>query len=145
MIPFQLHRRIPLVRRPFYQRDEARREVILTTPFVDSIWMILALFSVSLGCVSTALAMNIALTSDLVTDGRYNGVAVSMLIMGGNLFGLAAPIVTGYIVAATSGFSGAFLIAGILLLTGAAVITAGAKQPERKSLELARKPLHGQA
>jgi ACS family glucarate transporter-like MFS transporter len=128
--------------------------VILATPFVDSIWMILALFSVSLGCVSTAMAMNIALTSDLVTDGRYNGVAVSMLIMGGNLFGLAAPIVTGYIVAATSGFSGAFLIAGILLLTGAAVITAGARQPiefpddapsERKSLELVRKPLHGQA
>jgi ACS family glucarate transporter-like MFS transporter len=77
-----------------------------------------------------------------------------MLIMGGNLFGLAAPIVTGYIVAATSGFSGAFLIAGILLLTGAALITAGARQPiefpegapsERTSLELARKPLHGQA
>jgi hypothetical protein len=26
MIPFQLHRRIPLVRRPFFQRDQARRE-----------------------------------------------------------------------------------------------------------------------
>jgi len=128
--------------------------VILATPFVDSIWMILALFSVSLGCVSTAMAMNIALTSDLVTDGRYNGVAVSMLIMGGNTFGLAAPIITGYIVAATSGFSGAFVIAGVLLLTGAAVITAGTRKPiefpdsatpETKSLELAGKPLHGQA
>ncbi|MEH2483721.1 MFS family permease [Nitrobacteraceae bacterium AZCC 2146] len=120
--------------------------VILATPFVDSIWMILALFSLSLGCVSTAMAMNIALTSDLVTDGRYNGVAVSILIMGGNLFGLAAPIITGYIVHATSGFSGAFLIAGVLLLTGAAVITTGAKRPiefpesaspELKSLKLA--------
>ncbi len=120
--------------------------VILATPFVNSIWTILALFSISLGCVSTAMAMNIALTSDLVTDGRYNGVAVSILIMGGNLFGLAAPIVTGYIVAATSGFSGAFLIAGVLLLSGAVVITTGAKRPiefpdsvspELKSLELA--------
>jgi ubiquinone/menaquinone biosynthesis C-methylase UbiE len=27
MIPFQLHRRIPFVRRPFYQRDQAREEV----------------------------------------------------------------------------------------------------------------------
>lgn len=120
--------------------------VILATPFVDSIWMMLALFSISLGCVSTAMAMNIALTSDLVTDGRYNGVAVSILIVGGNLFGLAAPIVTGYIVAATSGFAGAFLIAGVLLLSGAVVITTGAKRPiefpesaspELKSLELA--------
>jgi MFS family permease len=103
--------------------------VILATPFVESIWVILALFSISLGCVSTAMAMNIALTTDLVTDGRYNGVAVSLLIMGGNLFGLAAPIVTGYIVAATTGFSGAFLIAGVLLLAGALVITAGARRP----------------
>jgi hypothetical protein len=26
MIPFQLHRRIPLVRRPFFQRDQAIAE-----------------------------------------------------------------------------------------------------------------------
>ena len=26
MIPFQLHRRVPLVRRPFFQRDQAIRE-----------------------------------------------------------------------------------------------------------------------
>jgi len=26
MIPFQLHRRIPLIRRPFWQRDLARQE-----------------------------------------------------------------------------------------------------------------------
>lgn len=103
--------------------------VILATPFVSSIWVILTLFSISLGCVSTAMAMNIALTTDLVSDGRYNGAAVSLLIMGGNIFGLAAPIVTGYIVAATTGFSGAFLIAGVLLLAGALVITAGARHP----------------
>src|SRR5258706_13067218 len=77
------------------------------------------------------MAMNIALTADLLTDGRYNGVATSLLIMGGNLFGTAAPIVTGYVVAATGGYSGAFAIAGGLLLGGAAIIISGARSPIR--------------
>ena len=105
--------------------------VILATPFVESIWLIVALISVSLACVATAMAMNIALTADLLMDGRYSGVATSLLIMGGNLFGTAAPIVTGYVVAATGGFSGAFLIAGVLLLGGAVVILSGARHPIR--------------
>jgi MFS transporter, ACS family, D-galactonate transporter len=75
------------------------------------------------------MAMNIALTIDLLTDGRCNGVAVSLLIVGGNTFGVAAPIVTGYIVAATDGFSGAFSIAGALLLAGAAIVMIGANSP----------------
>lgn len=103
--------------------------VILAAPFVDSIWLIETLISISLACVATAMAMNIALTADLMTDGRYNGVATSMLIMGGNTFGTAAPIVTGYVVAATGGFSGAFLIAGVLLLGGAVIIMFGARKP----------------
>jgi dipeptide/tripeptide permease len=73
--------------------------------------------------------MNIALTADLMADGRYNGVATSLLIMGGNLFGTAAPIVTGYVVAATGGFSGAFVIAGCLLLGGSVVVMFGAQKP----------------
>src|ERR1700761_7334268 len=107
--------------------------VILATPFVESVWLIVALISISLACVATAMAMNIALTADLLTDGRYNGVATSLLIMGGNLFGLAAPIITGYVVAATGGYSGAFLIAGVLLLGGAIVIISGAQSPIRLS------------
>lgn len=103
--------------------------MILITPFVSSVWLIIGLFSLSLACVATAMAMTIALTTDLLTDGRCNGVAISILIIGGNLFGTAAPIVTGYIVAGTGGFSGAFLIAGVLLLGGALVVMLGARSP----------------
>ena len=103
--------------------------VILLTPLFESIWVIEALISISLACVATAMAMNIALTSDLLTDGRANGTAIGVLLIGGNLFGTAAPIVTGYVVAATGGFSGAFLIAGTLLLGGAVVIMLGARTP----------------
>ena len=41
-------------------------------------------------------------------------------MLGGNVFGLIAPIATGYIVAATGSFSAAFIAAGLLaLITGA--------------------------
>jgi ACS family glucarate transporter-like MFS transporter len=108
--------------------------VILATPLIESIWIIVGLFSISLGCVSTAMGMNIAMVTDLLTDGRCNGVAVSLLISGGNSFGIVAPIVTGYIVAGTGGFAGAFVIAGILLLVGTMIILFGARQPIRVEL-----------
>ena len=94
--------------------------VILLTPYVTNIWLILALFSVSLTCVSTAMGMNIALTNDLLVDGAQAGAATSLLILGGNSFGIVAPIATGYIVASPLGYSGAFVVAGVLLLAGVA-------------------------
>ena len=103
--------------------------VILLAPLMDSVWVILGLISISLACVGTAMAMNIALTTDLLVDGQHNGAAVGFLILGGNTFGTAAPIITGYVVGATGGFSGAFVIAGLLLVAGAAVILIGARKP----------------
>ena len=103
--------------------------VILLTPFVSATWLILVLFSISLTCVSTAMAMNIALTNDLLADGERSGVAVSVLIFGGNSFGVLAPIVTGYAVAATGGFSVAFAIAGLLLLVGTTLILTLTRRP----------------
>ncbi|MGI4940844.1 MAG: MFS transporter [Janthinobacterium lividum] len=104
--------------------------VILLTPYVTDIAVILLLFSVALACVSTAMGMLIALTSDLLVDGRLAGSATSLLILGGNSFGIVAPIATGYIVASPLGYSGAFVVAGVLLLAG--VVTA---------LTLTRRPI----
>ncbi len=107
--------------------------VILATPLVQPVWLILCLFGVSLSCVGTVAGLNIALTADLLEDGAANGAAVSLLIVGGNTFGLAAPIVTGYVVAGTGGFAGAFLIAGALLLAGALIVLLGARRPIRRA------------
>jgi MFS family permease len=108
--------------------------VILLTPYVTNIWLILALFSISLTCVSTAMGMNIALTNDLLVDGSQAGAATSILILGGNSFGVVAPIATGYIVASPLGYSGAFVVAGVLLLLGVAT-----------ALFLTRAPIGGEA
>jgi ACS family glucarate transporter-like MFS transporter len=103
--------------------------VILIAPFVSATWMLLALFSISLTCVSTAMAMNIALTNDLLANGGRAGVAVSVLIFGGNTFGVLAPIITGYAVSATGSFTTAFGIAGLLLLVGTTLILALTRNP----------------
>ncbi|HEY1411844.1 MAG TPA: MFS transporter, partial [Rhodopila sp.] len=103
--------------------------VILLTPLVTNIWLILLMFSVSLTCVSTAMGMNIALTNDLLVDGAQAGAATSLLILGGNSFGIVAPIATGYIVASPFGYAGAFVIAGVLLLAGVATALLMTRKP----------------
>lgn len=50
---------------------------------------------------------------DLI-NGRDSGIATALLIMGGNLFGAAVPIITGDIVATSGGYSGALPIAGAI-------------------------------
>jgi MFS family permease len=92
--------------------------VVLLTPFVSSLPVLIALISVSLTCVSSAVSMNLALLADLLRSPHLAGRANSIALVGGNALGLAAPIVTGYVVQATGSYTAAFLVAGIFLLLG---------------------------
>jgi MFS family permease len=73
--------------------------------------------------------LNITLTNDLLTNpgnaGRVNG----FLVTGGNLFGVLAPIVTGYVISGTGSYDWAFLVAGALLLVGAATCLTMTRDP----------------
>jgi ACS family glucarate transporter-like MFS transporter len=53
---------------------------------------------------------------------------MGFLVVGGNIFGLLAPIVTGYVVAETGHFDRAFMIAGLLLVVGATSILTLTRQ-----------------
>ncbi len=90
-------------------------------PFVDSLGMVvvLTIFPVSFG--GTASATNAALANDLLRSQADSGRAFAFMVLGGNVFGLLAPIVTGYIVQITGSFSSAFVLAGVLSVIGAAV------------------------
>jgi ACS family glucarate transporter-like MFS transporter len=83
--------------------------------------MIVVLISISLSFISTSITMNITLTNDLLRVPSSSGQANSLLMIGGNIFGLLAPIVTGFVVQITGQFTGAFLIAGVLLIAGAII------------------------
>jgi MFS family permease len=86
----------------------------LFVPYVESLTMVAVTFS------NAGPATNAALVSDILRSPADAGRAFAFLVLGGNSFGLCAPIVTGYIVAATGTFSAAFTVAGVLALIGAA-------------------------
>lgn len=104
--------------------------VILLAPIVDNIWVILGLITISLTGISTAVSLNLALVNDLLRAPQAAGKATSILIVGGNIFGILAPIVTGYVIEGTGSFSMAFVVAGVLLVAGATI-----------SLTLTRRPI----
>jgi MFS family permease len=117
---------------------------ILLTPWITDTALILGVFSVSLTCIGSAVGLNIALLNDLLRNPANIGRANGILVTGGNLVGVAAPIVTGYVVSGTGNYDYAFLVAGILLLVGASVCLIFTRDPiapeaERHGAEFAYK------
>jgi ACS family glucarate transporter-like MFS transporter len=112
----------------------------LLVPFVQSLTAVIILVSVAVSFANTGPASNATLTSDLLRSPADAGRAFAFLVLGGNTFGLLAPIVTGYLVAATGSFSSAFIAAGVLALFGA-VVTLGLSRGTIGEVALATKPL----
>ena len=107
--------------------------VVLFAPYLYNIWAIDLLVGLSLAGVASTTALNFALLNDLLPSPADVGSAMAFVVVGGNLFGLLAPIVTGYIIAATGGYGGAFLTAGVLLLIGALSTLTLTRRPMRDS------------
>lgn len=103
--------------------------VILLTPLVDNVYVVLVLITIALGGVASAAALNIALIGDLLRTSADSGRATGLLILGGNVFGILAPIVTGYVVQATASFNAAFVVAGALLVLGALTVFLLVRKP----------------
>jgi len=103
--------------------------VVLLTNMVANEYLLLLLISISLACISGALSLNIALTNDLVWNPEIVGLAISFLMLGGNIFGSLVPIATGYIVKWTGSFDLAFYLAGFLLFVAALVCFTMTRKP----------------
>lgn len=109
--------------------------VILLTNFTNNMVLIIVLMSISLTAVASSISLNMALANDLVSNAKIMGTAGSITIFGGNIFGLLAPIVTGYIVNATNSYNSAFLLAGAILILGAIVSFTMTRKPIRDDVE----------
>ncbi|WP_428489288.1 MFS transporter [Rhodopila sp.] len=103
--------------------------VMILAPYTASETWLLVEITVSLACVQSVFVNTYALTNDLLHAGRSIGTAIGWIQLGGNIFGLAAPIATGYIVAATGSFTSAFLLAGALLVIGAVITLTMTHRP----------------
>jgi len=90
-------------------------------PFVDSLTLVVLLAILPVTFSSTVTAANAALTNDLLRSPADSGRAFAFMVLGGNAFGVLAPIITGYIVQATGSFTSAFVLAGVISLFGALV------------------------
>jgi MFS family permease len=99
----------------------------LAIPLVQSLAAVITLVTIAVSFASVGPAANGALVSDLLRSPADAGRAFAFLVLGGNTFGLLAPIVTGYVVAATGSFNSAFVVAGVLALIGAAAALALAR------------------
>jgi MFS family permease len=99
------------------------------SPFTDSSAIILVLLTISLACIQSALAMNYALTSDLLRNSQSVGTLTGLLLTFSNGFGILAPVITGYVVAATQQFDGAFDLAAVLVLIGATLAMTATLKP----------------
>ncbi|RNF30677.1 major facilitator transporter [Massilia aurea] len=102
---------------------------ILLVPLLQSTAAILLVITLSLAGCASAISNNLSLVNDLVRSNEDVGTAAGFVTAVGNLFGLLAPIVTGYVVAGTGGFGMAFGVVGILLIIGSAVAVLGARRP----------------
>lgn len=103
--------------------------VMVFAPIAESQVTLLILLTFSIACVQSVFVNTYSLTNDLLQAGNNIGTAVGFVQFGGNVFGLAAPIATGYIVAASGSFTSAFLTAGVLLVLGAVFTLTMTRKP----------------
>jgi len=115
--------------------------VMVLAPYTRSEVLLLAEITFSLACVQSVFVNTYSLTNDLLHAGKSIGAAVGWIQLGGNIFGLVAPIATGYIVAATGSFTSAFLLAGALLIIGAIVTLTMTRRPVGEPLAGATVPV----
>ncbi len=109
---------------------------VLLIPLASSINVVIVLLTVGLTFSGASQSWNFALTNDLLRENNDVGRAFAFLTLGGNSFGIMAPIVTGYLVSSTGSFTLPFVICGVLAVLGsvtALLATRGTIGGERSS------------
>ncbi len=101
----------------------------LITPFVTSMAAIVVLLTIALTFSGASQSWNFALTNDLLRTPRDTGRAFAFVTLGGNCFGIMAPIVTGYLVTATGSFTMPFIVCGVLAVLGAVLAVTAIRSP----------------
>jgi MFS family permease len=102
---------------------------ILAVPFTSNLYALLLVFSITLTGIASTTSLNFALLNDLLPNSGDVAKAMAFVVVGGNLFGMIAPIATGYVIASTGSYDWAFGVAGLLLLVGATVVLTMTRAP----------------
>ena len=92
--------------------------MVITAAYTSQTWLAVALLTFCMGSLRATTGSANAMPLDLAPSTSVASL-VSIQNFGGNVGGLMAPIVTGYIFAATGSFSGALVTAGVIMMFGA--------------------------
>jgi MFS family permease len=116
-------------RRNFIAAMAALSLLILLAQAVGTLWQLLVVLTLVLTGSTTGAGLNFTLASDLLRNPRDVPRVIAITAFGGNLFGLIAPIITGYVIATTGGYDWAFRIAAALLVCGVLVTLCMTRHP----------------
>lgn len=92
--------------------------MVITAAYVTQTWLAVALLTLCMGSLRATTGSANSIPIDLAPPTSVASL-VSIQNFGGNVGGLMAPIVTGYILAATGSFTGALVTAGAIMMFGA--------------------------
>ncbi len=92
--------------------------LVIAAAYTPQTWLAVALLSLCMGTLKVTTGSAQSMPIDLAPSTSVASL-VSLQNFGGNIGGLLAPIVTGYIFASTGSFSGALLTAGGVMTFGA--------------------------
>jgi MFS family permease len=92
--------------------------MVITAAYTPQTWLAVALLTLCMGSLRATTGSANAMPIDLAPPTSVASL-VSIQNFGGNVGGLMAPIVTGYIFAPTGSFTGARVTAGAIMLFGA--------------------------
>jgi MFS family permease len=115
---------------------------IVAIPFVQNFWLMEIILTISITFIQAATTLNFALTNDLIIDRSSAGTAFSLVVLGGNTFGLLAPLVTGFLIKATGSYTSSFMSAGALIIIGCAIAWFMIRRPlqSKPAMELEANP-----
>ncbi len=86
---------------------------VVTAAFTTQTWLAVTLLTLCMGSLRMTTASSNSLSIDLAPKNALASLA-SIQSIGGNIGGLMAPILTGYILGATGSFVGALVFAGVM-------------------------------
>lgn len=103
--------------------------LIVLVPYAGSINLATVVLTLSLTFNTFAQSMNFALTNDRLRSTGDVGRAYAFFTLGGISFGIAGPIVTGYLVSMTGDFKVALVLCGGLSLAAVILVTSLTRHP----------------
>ncbi|WP_308161528.1 MFS transporter [Mycolicibacterium goodii] len=85
--------------------------------YSDSIAVAVVFLSIGAAGLAVSVPAGASIVSLIAPEG-YTGTLGGVVNFIANLIGIAAPIVTGFVVDRTGSFAGAFLVTGVVLIAG---------------------------